>query len=384
MSDINAAEHFWNTLADRDPLWAILSDPTRIGRWDLETFFRTGEREISTLIYQLDRLPGAGALARAQALDFGCGVGRLTQALARHYSSVVGVDVASKMIDHARRLNRSPESVTFVHNTREDLRALDDRRFDLIYSDLVLQHMAPAIALKYVDEFVRLLAPGGIAVFQLPSHRRVAAPPIVVPMSASAYRARLEVLDSTLSWRSGSEARLHVRVTNASDIAWDQASVGSIRLGNHWLSPEGAMLIQDDGRSALPPVLHPGESTEIALDVAVPDTGEHLVELDLVHEGYSWFADRGAETVRLAVGVHTQTEPSDAMAGHHQSPWDESLLKPYLKAEPTPDVAFPMYGIPRTEVETFVTTRGGVVIVVEDDDRGGQEWTGFRYFVRKS
>lgn len=71
MGDINAAERFWNTLADRDPLWAILSDPTRSdGRWDLETFFRSGEREISTLVYQLDTLLGRFVTARGGVLIF--------------------------------------------------------------------------------------------------------------------------------------------------------------------------------------------------------------------------------------------------------------------------------------------------------------------------
>ncbi len=44
---------------------------------------------------------------KRRALDFGCGVGRLTQALARHFNIVDGVDIAPSMIELANQFNRS-------------------------------------------------------------------------------------------------------------------------------------------------------------------------------------------------------------------------------------------------------------------------------------
>jgi len=103
-----------------------------------------------------------------QALDFGCGVGRLTQALAEHFERVVGVDIAPSMIARARQENRHGDRVRYVVNERSDLAGLGSERFDLILSLLVLQHMEPAYALGYVAEFLRLLTPGGAAVFNIP------------------------------------------------------------------------------------------------------------------------------------------------------------------------------------------------------------------------
>ena len=55
---IELAGEFWERHARRDPLWAILSDPTKKGRrWDLQRFFETGAREISLALYELAR-PG--------------------------------------------------------------------------------------------------------------------------------------------------------------------------------------------------------------------------------------------------------------------------------------------------------------------------------------
>jgi len=52
---------FWESAARRDPLWAILSDPSKRGRrWELQGFFETGRREISLLLYQLKQLKTEG------------------------------------------------------------------------------------------------------------------------------------------------------------------------------------------------------------------------------------------------------------------------------------------------------------------------------------
>jgi len=68
---------FWEDAARKDPLWAILSDPAKKHRgWKLEDFFETGRREISLLLHQLSTLGFCSA--GGTALDFGCGVGRLT------------------------------------------------------------------------------------------------------------------------------------------------------------------------------------------------------------------------------------------------------------------------------------------------------------------
>src|SRR5205809_501859 len=73
----------WNDLADLDPLWAILSHKNKKFRWDLNEFFSTGQTEIDKTIKIAEQLdyPRDWDLA----LDFGCGVGRLTRALAKNF-----------------------------------------------------------------------------------------------------------------------------------------------------------------------------------------------------------------------------------------------------------------------------------------------------------
>ncbi|MCJ7588788.1 MAG: SAM-dependent methyltransferase, partial [Candidatus Aminicenantes bacterium] len=56
-NEIRNIKDYWERLARRDPLWAILSDPAKKGgKWGLAEFFETGRREISILLYRLDSL----------------------------------------------------------------------------------------------------------------------------------------------------------------------------------------------------------------------------------------------------------------------------------------------------------------------------------------
>ena len=166
----------WDRFARTDPYWAVLTEPDKQhSRWALDEFFATG---VATIDAELARVrarhPG---LRPGRALDFGCGVGRLTQALARHFDAVVGVDLSGEMIALARRHIAAGARVEFVHNLRPDLRVFPDARFDFVCSLLTLQHLEPRHARFYIAEFLRVCAPGGAVLFQLPTRTKPRDPP---------------------------------------------------------------------------------------------------------------------------------------------------------------------------------------------------------------
>jgi SAM-dependent methyltransferase len=161
----------WNQLALADPFWAILARPEkRHGRWDPDEFFATGREEIAAVMRETKAL-GYPA-ARGRALDFGCGAGRGSQALTGWFDHVTGVDISPAMLELARNYNRAGERCLYVLNTSDDLRQFGDNQFDFVYSRIVLQHVPPRQARRYIREFLRILTPAGLAVFQVPSHRR--------------------------------------------------------------------------------------------------------------------------------------------------------------------------------------------------------------------
>jgi len=176
---LGGTDQTWERLARKDPYyWAILSDPAkRSGGWNESEFFASGANEAAALMQYIEGL--APGLARERALDFGCGVGRVTMPLAAHFARVTGVDVSPTMIEAARRYaggdRRPAGACDYLVNTGTKLDDLDDASFDLVYSSFTLQHLPKAAALRYVAEFVRVLRPGGLVVFQLPARRRPSA-----------------------------------------------------------------------------------------------------------------------------------------------------------------------------------------------------------------
>lgn len=385
-------QEFWEQFAHADPLWAILSDPSKRGRrWEVEPFFETGRREVSLVLYQLAQL--GHPPAREAAFDFGCGVGRLSQALAEHFDSVTAVDISTRMIELARGLNRHGERVRYVHNPGADLAAHASDSFDFLYSDIVLQHVAPERAQGYIREFVRILRPGGITVFQEPSHQRPFEPstPRPVAMPDDAYRVVLRVEQPVSRLAVGEKATLLVRLVKRSHLPWPSTN-GELRLGNHWLQhPGGQMLIQDDGRVPLPVAISRDQESVLKLEITAPASpGEYLCEVDVVQEGITWFGDRGGTPLRFAVTVSggsldAQEAHAGADGGHRRSssdaPRDVYAAIPTDVSEPG---EFPMFALHQDLVRRLVEECGGTLFFQEPDDRGGPEWVGFRYFVRKS
>ncbi len=166
--DIERLRETWRVLGEEDPLWAILSRPDkRGGRWDIDEFFAAGESEIGAIDGYCREL--GRPRQHNVALDFGCGVGRLTRALSARYAQVVGVDIASSMIARARELNADRGNIRFVENAVGDLRFVVDASVDLVYSAITLHHMPADLQRAYIGEFMRVLSPGGIAAFQIAS-----------------------------------------------------------------------------------------------------------------------------------------------------------------------------------------------------------------------
>ncbi|CAN5168072.1 hypothetical protein BH11PSE11_BH11PSE11_18310 [soil metagenome] len=158
----------WEALGSYDPYWAVISDPAkRRGKWNKEEFFQSGIIEIGDVLARLNAL---GLTPNFDvALDFGCGVGRLSSALAKHFKRVLGVDISQSMLTEARSANAHIGNIEFIHNIEQNLRVVDSGSVDFLYSNLVLQHMPRERQEIFIREFCRVLRPGATLLFQTPS-----------------------------------------------------------------------------------------------------------------------------------------------------------------------------------------------------------------------
>jgi SAM-dependent methyltransferase len=156
----------WDALGRANAFGAVLTrEDGALGSWESAEFFATGVADAERFVADLTAL--VPTVSRARVLDFGCGVGRVTRALAGYFDEAVGVDVAASMIDRACALDTDGRC-SFVLNDARDLQCFESGAFTVVYSRLVLQHIRPRLVRRYIPELIRVLAPGGVLTFQLP------------------------------------------------------------------------------------------------------------------------------------------------------------------------------------------------------------------------
>jgi SAM-dependent methyltransferase len=227
MPELAEEKRNWEDFAAQDPFWAVLSQPDRkYGKWDREAFYRTGEVQIAEVMDHATRfdLP----TGHEAALDFGSGVGRLTRALAGRFDRAVGVDISQTMVDNATRFNDDVPNVSFQVNARPDLRVFDDASFDMVNTRIVLQHLADRETIEgYLAEFLRVLRPGGLLAFQLPS-----ALPLTLRLQPrrNVYLVlrRLGFTPRFLYWRLGLHPNRMVAIAKPDVVAFLEARGGRV------------------------------------------------------------------------------------------------------------------------------------------------------------
>jgi SAM-dependent methyltransferase len=347
-------------------MWAILSDPDLAGnRWDREIFFNTGLEEVG---HDLRYVMSLGLeISRDRCLDFGCGVGRLTQALCDYFDRCDGVDIATSMVEKARTFNRHGIRCEYHVNSAGNLRLFDDAQFTFVLSIITLQHIDPLYSKRYVSEFMRVLRPGGIALFQIPTAIRK---PGEGPLPTNSHQAAIRPDEVPARMAAGLPMEVSVRVRNASQVEWPKGE--RLRLGNHWCTKRGVVVL-DDGRAALSRSLPPGEELTVSVTVTPPlSPGTYELQFDMVEEGITWFAGQGSQPARVPV----QVEGSENASGKL---FRKLGLKSVAVAK---DDALPvaeMHCVPESEIRAVVARAGGEVVQATPYNITGPVYESLRY-----
>jgi 2-polyprenyl-3-methyl-5-hydroxy-6-metoxy-1,4-benzoquinol methylase len=100
-----------------------------------------------------------------KVLDAGCGEGYLSRILAKSRAIVTAVDYSPRMIEIAKERTPTKLLIDYRQGNCEDLNFLEDKSFDLIVSNMVIQDLA-----NYENAFremFRLLVEGGYFIFSI-------------------------------------------------------------------------------------------------------------------------------------------------------------------------------------------------------------------------
>lgn len=164
----------WHELGESEPFWSVLTAPEYRGIPQAESirrFFASGPVDVRQFLDTLAR-SDLDLTGRTICLEYGCGLGRITRALAPHFHKTIGVDISKSHLDHARRYAKRDGILGIEWQHLASVDSLDQLpQVDVIYSMIVLQHNPPPVIDRIIAAFARILKPGGLAYFQVPTYR---------------------------------------------------------------------------------------------------------------------------------------------------------------------------------------------------------------------
>jgi hypothetical protein len=100
------------------------------------------------------------------------------------------------------------------------------------------------------------------------------------------------------------EATVELRNRSASSWLTAADSESGVNIAYHWTTLDGMMLVKEGIRSRLPWIVRGGEAITTTFKIATPDRpGPYILQLDLVHEGITWFSEAGSPGPAIPVEV---------------------------------------------------------------------------------
>ena len=163
----------WQILGESEPYWSVLSaeEFKRANLTNIEEFYQTGKEDLARIFATLQR-NGIDYSKSKTCLEYGCGLGRVTLALAEKFDRVYGYDISASHLESAAAYcsEQNISNIDFQHlNNLDRLKNLP--KVDFVYSVMVLQHNPPPIIGIMIREMIKALNPGGAAMFQVPTYR---------------------------------------------------------------------------------------------------------------------------------------------------------------------------------------------------------------------
>jgi SAM-dependent methyltransferase len=137
--------------------------------WNDEAFYASGELTVAEEIRtDMTNICQGRDPKQMRVLEIGCGVGRVTRALANLFGEVHAVDVSGEMVERARKALASFPNAHVYQNNGMDLSIIPGGDYDFAFSTIVFQHIPSRDVIEnYVREVARLLRPGALFKFQV-------------------------------------------------------------------------------------------------------------------------------------------------------------------------------------------------------------------------
>lgn len=191
-----------------------------------------------------------------------------------------------------------------MDNTRTDLDVLTI----LSYSKAILSFSSENFETSIIPSRSDWIKEGTISV-QIPDIEEARAmwQRIINGEPASRYNAEYAEVDEIPdSMTVGTEYKFRVRVKNTGNLTWNMNGDSPVYLGYHWIDFNSREIVVFDGERSIisQDGINVGEETVFDLNVISPsETGEYILQIDLVHEGVTWFSFQGVPSLEKFITV---------------------------------------------------------------------------------
>jgi SAM-dependent methyltransferase len=153
----------WERWGAVDPYFAVITEPCyrreNLDAASRKQFFTTGQRQVEKLLLAIEDCTGVFPTGTC-AVDFGCGVGRLTLPLAERFECAYGVDISTEMLREAQR-NAKEFQIGNVRWAETGQLAELSGQYDLVVSAIAFQHIPVREGERLFTALVQGLRPGG-------------------------------------------------------------------------------------------------------------------------------------------------------------------------------------------------------------------------------
>lgn len=171
MAKKTSSDKAWERFGKEDPYFGVITDHkfkrSNLTPEAVSEFFESGRDHVRHVTDVFASLSGKKTERFGSVLDFGCGTGRLVIPFAAIADNVTGVDVSASMLAEAgENLKRfKTENVELIESN--SLESLQDRKFSLVHSFIVLQHIPVTRGYTLIRDLLNLIDDGGYGMIHI-------------------------------------------------------------------------------------------------------------------------------------------------------------------------------------------------------------------------
>ena len=259
-----------------------------------------------------------------------------------------------------------------IDNTRTDLDVLTILR----YSKAALSFTTESFETSIIPTHSDWIKDNTVSV-QMPDQEEARAmwQRILNGEAAGRYNAEYFEIDSISdSMTEDSVYTYKIKVKNTGALTWNRNGTNPIYLGYHWIDFNTKEIVVFDGKRSIisNDGVEVGGETEFEIKIiAPPEPGEYILQLDLVHEGTTWFSYQGVPPLEkfVSVGIGYSAQYNDnGNTPNYVDPGQEFEVE--VKVKNTGMGEWVAEGSRRTNLGTHWLDRDNGEIIIWDGNRG--------------